>query len=518
MKDTSRLIVVSNRLPVTISRSGSQLVVAKSSGGLVTALEPLLQRVGGCWIGWPGMETTPDVVQSLRAACHDSFELRPVSISAAEHRDFYAGCSNEIIWPLFHDNISACRFEPECWESYRDVTEYFADAVEATATPRDFVWVHDYHLMLVASALRARDSRLKLAYFHHIPFPSPDIFGRLPWREELLTALLDFNQLGFQTRQDRRNFVTSLRRWLPGKVQVRRLDSNWLVSANGRTCTVANHPISIDFQYFSNLANHTDVIAECDQIRRNLPFQSIILGVDRLDYTKGILERLHAFLTFLEQNPEQCGLATLIQLLIPSREDVPVYRALRASIEQSISEINGRFGRPGWTPVVYMYRSVSPCELAGLYRAAAIALITPLRDGMNLVSKEFCASRDDDSGVLILSEFAGAAEELSCGAILVNPHDRQQIADALCRALDMPRAEISQRMSAMRETIRQHDVWDWFARCCDMNVLQRSYQQRHDELRTALRSALVTAANVNGTLNNLVRLAIPRVGTTGEMQ
>jgi trehalose 6-phosphate synthase/phosphatase len=497
MKDTSRLIVVSNRLPVTIRESGSQLVVGKSSGGLVTALEPLLQRARGCWIGWPGMEATPAVAESLRAACENSFELRPVSIGAEEHRDFYAGCSNEIIWPLFHDNLAACRFEPGCWESYRNVTEYFADAVEATATPRDFVWVHDYHLMLVARALRGRDSRLKLAYFHHIPFPSPDIFGRLPWREELLSALLEFNQLGFQTQQDRRNFIACLRRWLPGRVRVRRLDSNWLVTANGRTCTVANNPISIDFDYFANLAKDVDVVAESEQIRRSLPFQSIILGVDRLDYTKGIMERLHGFRTFLEQNPDQCGLATMVQLVIPSREDIAVYRALRLSIEQCISEINGQFGTPGWTPVVYMYRSISCSELVGLYRSAAVALITPLRDGMNLVAKEYCASRHDNSGVLILSEFAGAAEELSGGAIVVNPNDRQQIADALTLALDMPRLEMSQRMAAMRETIRRHDVWDWSAKCC---AFRRASEKPRAELQTAPRGDYASAARANGTV------------------
>ena len=498
MRNGSRLIVVSNRLPITVRHSGSQLEITSSSGGLVTALTPLLQRAGGCWIGSAGMKCTPGITQSLRAACDDSFELLPVSIEETEYAEFYAGCSNDIIWPLFHDNLSACHFESKYWESYRNVSEHFADAIETAATPRDFVWVHDYHLMLVAGALRARGSRLKLAYFHHIPFPSPDIFGRLPWRAEVLKALLQFNQLGFQTKHDRQNFVASLRRWLPGDVRVRRIDSDWLVSAHGRSCVVGNYPISIDFESFAKMANDAEVVADSDRLRRNLPFQSIVLGVDRLDYTKGIMERLQGFRTFLEQNPARRGTCTLVQLLIPSREEVPCYQALRRSIEQSIAEINGRFGRPGWTPIVYMYRSVPARELVALYRAAKIALVTPVRDGMNLVAKEFCASRTDDSGVLVLSEFAGAAEELSCGALLVNPYDTQQMADALGFAFRMPKAEVTRRMSSMRETIRKHNVWNWCSAFCGTNLYRRPADRPYAIPQSAVRRTFAAATATGG--------------------
>lgn len=499
MKIPSRLFVVSNRLPFTVRRSGSQLSVEKSCGGLVTALEPLLQRAGGCWIGSLGAECDPEIVQLLKSTCKNPFELRPVSIKEKEYQDFYNGCSNEIIWPLFHDIASECRFEPRYWETYRQVTENFADAIESAATPRDFVWVHDYHLMLVAGALRERNSRLKLAYFHHIPFPAPDIFGKLPWRVELLSSLLEFNQLGFQTKRDRQNFVASLRRWLPGGVRVRRLDSNWLVSANGRCCVVGNFPISVDFEGFSDLASTAEVIYECDRWEHRLPSQSIVLGVDRLDYTKGILERLTAFRTFLEQNPGRCGSTTLVQLVIPSREDIPSYQSLRRSIEQSVSEINGRFGRLGWTPVVYMYRSVAQQELVSLYRSASVALVTPLRDGMNLVAKEFCASRPDHAGVLILSEFAGAADELSCGAFLINPNDTQQVADTLRTALEIPKEEVSRRMSGMREVIRKHDIWDWCTRFCGTSLRRQSRGNQYAAIQTALRTAFVASAGSGNT-------------------
>lgn len=493
MKD-SRLIVVSNRLPVTICRSGSQIEVRKSCGGLVTALEPLLRRSGGYWIGWPGSECTPEISRCLDALVNEPFQLRPVYIAQEEHSDFYNGCSNQIIWPLFHDNLSACRFDPAYWESYRSVSEYFADAIESTATPRDFVWVHDYHLMLVAGSLRARDSRLKLAYFHHIPFPEPEIFGRLPWRVELLSSLLKFNNLGFQTQRDRRNFVASLRRWLPGSVRVRRLGANWLVSANDRTCIVAASPISVDFECFSS-ANDAEVAAECEQLRYQMAFQSLILGVDRLDYTKGILERLQAFRLFLEQNPDQCGVATLIQLVIPSREEIESYRELRRRIEQLVGEINGHYGRPGWTPVHYMYRGISRNELIALYRCATAALVTPLRDGMNLVAKEFCASRNDGSGVLILSEFAGAAEELACGALIVNPNDIQQIADALRDATNMTESEKRQRMTRMRDAIRAHDVWYWSTRLCAGEFSSRRPVEASVTVPTTAHKAFANAAS-----------------------
>lgn len=499
----SRLVVVSNRLPVTVHPSGNSLVLQKSSGGLVTALEPLLRRTGGCWIGWPGMENTTEVSQSIQAACDGFYDMRPVAMTAEEHNEFYGGCANEILWPLFHDMASVCQFEPRYWETYRHVTEHFADAIELTATPRDFVWVHDHHLMLVADALRERDVRLKLAYFHHVPFPAPECFGRLPWRVEVLNALLQYNQLGFQTHRDRQNFIASLERWLPGEVHIERIDSKWLVEANGHRCSVGDFPISIDFEYFSDLARSPEVIAEAHELKQKIPRQSIVLGVDRLDYTKGIPERLKAFGRFLEQNPEMCGRATLVQLVVPSREDVPSYKVLRRTIEQSVSEINGRFGRPGWTPVIYMYRSVTPRELVALYRAADAALVTPLRDGLNLVAKEFCASHNDNSGVLILSEFAGAAEELGQGAILVNPHDVQQMADAIRVGIQMPVNEKSRRMTEMRSVIRNHDIWHWCSKFCSANVHVPSQEKRFPEVRTALRGAFVaTASSDQGRIRN----------------
>ncbi|MFB3815679.1 MAG: trehalose-6-phosphate synthase [Terriglobales bacterium] len=460
-----RLIVVSNRLPFTLQAGAGGISARPSSGGLVTALTPILRQTGGCWVGWTGTEYAPELDTFVRSYAEAPFSLRPVFLTETEKRYFYHGCSNEILWPLFHDLQSRCNFDPDYWDVYRDVNEKYADAVEAVAHRHDFVWIHDYHLIPLADALHARDLRLSTAYFHHIPFPAPDIFEKLPWRNEILAGLLQFDTVGFQTARDRRNFVASVRRCLRD-VHVRNLGPRLLVSAGGFCTRAGTFPISIDSRALEEEAGRPAVAARAAEIRGRFGGEQIILGVDRLDYTKGIPERLIALRLLLRSHSELRGRICLLQVVVPSREEIPAYHDLRLRIEHLVAEINGEFGTAEWTPIRYLYRSIPRDELVAFYRAADVALITPLKDGMNLVAKEYCAARVDDAGCLVLSEFAGAAEELKDGALLVNPYDAHGVATALRRALNMSASEKCARMRRMRLVIRQHDVFAWCRAFC----------------------------------------------------
>jgi alpha,alpha-trehalose-phosphate synthase [UDP-forming] len=464
-----RFIIVSNRLPMTIDSTGDALAVRPSCGGLVTAMAPILRDSDGVWIGWTGTDYDPQVSELLENYHRDGYSVLPVFLNAEEKACFYHGCANEIIWPLFHDLQSRCNFDPSYWEVYREVTEKYAGAVAQAARRDDFIWVHDYHLMMLASSLRARGMRLKLAYFHHIPFPPPDIFEKLPWRGEILRGLLQYDSVGFQTARDRRNFIASLRRYLPG-VHVSRLAGRFLVHAEGTCTSVGAFPISMDFRAFAAEAMEAEVIARVAEIQGHVKDGPVILGVDRLDYTKGIPERLLAFRNLLHRFPELHGRVMLVQVVVPSREDIPRYQELKRTVERLISEINGEFGTPGWVPVHYLHRCLSRRELIAFYCAADVALVTPLKDGMNLVAKEFCACRNDEAGVLVLSEFAGAAQELRLGALLVNPYDLEGVASALYRALRMSGREQRIRMRRMRRWIQRHDVYAWCNAFCGQAV------------------------------------------------
>jgi trehalose 6-phosphate synthase len=302
--------------------------------------------------------------------------------------------------------------------------------------------------------------RLRLAYFHHIPFPSPDIFEKLPWRKEILRALLQFHTIGFQTLRDRGNFLACVRRCL-NDVKETEMSSRVLVQAEGRSAFVGAYPISIDFHSFAADAAQPELHLAAQGVRHRHDGAALILGLDRLDYTKGIVERLQAFELLLATHPDLRGRVTLAQITVPSREEIPEYQRLKVSIEQLVSAINAAYGTPAWTPVHYLYGSLSRRELLAYYRAADVALLTPLNDGMNLVAKEFCASRVDERGSLVLSEFTGAAQELARGALLVNPYDSEGVVSAVLRALRMSIAEQQQRMRAMRAQVHDHDVFRW---------------------------------------------------------
>jgi trehalose 6-phosphate synthase/phosphatase len=459
-----RLIVVSNRLPFVFRRDREgRWTTQHGSGGLVSALLPVLRNRGGSWIGWPGTaETGADLEAAVAAAGADvGFELRAVLLDAKEVTDFYHGFANEIVWPLFHNLQSLCNFDPAYWRTYKAVNQKFAQAVHAEAAASDFIWVHDYHLMNVAAELRALGSRARLGFFLHIPFPPPDIFFNLPWRLTLLNALLQYDLVGFQTPRDRRNFILCLRE-LMDEVSVQGKGAVVTVTAGGRTLRVGSFPISIDFNAFLRQASSEEVAKRAEELKRRLPGRRIVLGVDRLDYTKGIPHRLIAFRTALERYPDLRERLSFIQVVVPSREDIPQYHQLKTQIEQLAGQINGHYMRPGgWVPVWYVYGSLSRSDLLAYYRAADIGFVTPLKDGMNLVAKEFCASSIEEECVLILSEFAGAAAQLQNNALLVNPYDVEGVADTLYRAFTMSDEERRARMRRMRRSIRESDIFWW---------------------------------------------------------
>ncbi len=460
-KFVRRLVIISNRLPFVLSKKGKKWIIQPGSGGLVTALAPVLRNRGGLWIGWPGTATKADISKPLEIASRDAgFSLVPISMQRDEVQRFYIGMSNEIIWPLFHDLQSYCNFDPEYWESYKIINARFADVIKENTSKKDFIWVHDYHLMNVAGELRKLRIKTKTGFFLHIPFPPPDIFVKLPWRAEILTALLEYDLIGFQTLRDRRNFLQCLRTLTKG-ITVQGKGQVVTVLFGNREIRVGSFAISIDYNEFNEQAKSKEVADRAWYIHEDIPKSQIVLGVDRLDYTKGIPYRLKAFRKVLLDYPELRGKVTLVQVVVPSRRNIPMYQGLKTEIERLVSEINGQFTRPGWVPILYLYRSLKKEELLAFYRTAEIALITPIKDGMNLVAKEYCASSIEEKGVLILSEFAGAAAQLQRNAILVNPYSIEDISRAIYTAFTMSYEERRARMSKLRQSIRRHDIYWW---------------------------------------------------------
>lgn len=466
MTETSRgggrLIVVSNRIPVTVRRDRQGGWVAEPSvGGLVTALAPVLRARGGVWVGWHGATSGEggDTLTHLNDLVDLGFPLAPLTLTAQQRDDFYLGFANEAIWPLFHDLQTRCTFAPAYWQAYRDVNQAFAAVVAQRARPGDTVWVHDYHLMHVAAELRQTGVRVPTAFFLHIPFPPPDIFLKLPWRADVLRALLEYDRIGFQTLRDLRNFVQCVRVLLPD-AEVRAERGGALVRIGERQLHAVAVPIGIDAADFARSAALPAVRERAEQLRAAYAPSTIMLGVDRLDYTKGIVERLEAFRYTLANTPELHERLTFIQVVVPSRIDITEYAGLKTRIERLVSEINGQFTRPGWVPVHYLFRQLAFEELLAYYRAADIALVTPLKDGMNLVAKEYAMCHPGD-GALILSEFAGAAAQLGRWALPVNPYDVVGCAAAIRRAFAMPDHERRARMAGLRRAVATHDVFWW---------------------------------------------------------
>ena len=461
-----RMVLVSNRLPLVLEKGEMGWSSHPGSGGLVTALVPILKRWGGVWIGWPGVADAE--VAALEAVFADfgrreGYTVAPVPLTTKDYEQFYQGYCNEIIWPLFHDLQNFCNFVPDYWTTARKVEQTFADVVQKNAAPDDFIWVQDYHLMGLGEVLRGRGVQNQMAFFLHIPFPPPDIFLKLPWRKEVLKGLLHYQVIGLQSHRDLMNFSDCVNKLLPG-AEHRLTSRQSRLEFEGHTCIVGVFPIGIDFNEFADAAATPGVEQRVAELRLNYPDQQVILGLDRLDYTKGIPYRLRSFGLALERCQDLHRKVTLLQVVIPSRESVPQYQDLKAEIEQLVSQINGKYTQPGWVPIHHVFRHVDRNELLAWYRLADVGLVTPLKDGMNLVAKEYCACQIDGNGVLVLSEFAGAAEQFGRWAVLVNPYDIDCVATGIQLAVAMTPAERRPAMENLRNNVRNQNVYWWLSR------------------------------------------------------
>ncbi|MBD3402191.1 trehalose-6-phosphate synthase [candidate division GN15 bacterium] len=457
-----QLVIVSNRLPVAIFKDETdEWQVKASPGGLVTALDPIMKRNRGLWIGWPGCSSEAPAERLLAGHSEEQhYQLIPVKVTEKEIAKYYRGFSNRTIWPLFHDLLGYFSFDLDNWHIYHQVNQRFAEKTAASIDKDAFLWIHDYQLLFVGHYLRELGVKHQLNFFLHIPFPSVDLFRRLPWNRDVLQAILQYDHVGFQTPMDRRNFISCVKWLIPeAKRVVHKRQS--VIRYNGREVLLGYYPISIDFTEFNDLAKSREVQDAAWYLRENLNTKTVVLGLDRLDYTKGIPERFLAFERVLEKYPETVGEISLLQIVIPSRLNVPDYADLKTHLDGLAGRINSRFSRQGWMPIHYQFRELERMQLVGHYQACDIALITPLRDGMNLVAKEYCASNVHNNGVLILSEFAGAAPQLSKGALVVNPFDLEGTADAIYAAYLMPKEERVRRMKQLRSEVKRHDVHHW---------------------------------------------------------
>jgi len=462
-----RIIIVSNRLPYKVEKNHGTVRLQQSSGGLVSGIRSYLgsmDKTGKDEASMPVWVGAPDISQKqFTSYFNDStvmkdgeFVLHPVFLQQATKDKYYNGFCNQAIWPLFHYFPSFARFESSEYGHYILANNLFCDAIARVYRPGDVIWIHDYHLMLLPALLRKLFPDAAIGFFLHIPFPSFELFRMIPdrWRKELLNGLLGADLIGFHTHDYVQNFIHSVRQVLGYENTLR------MIGASGRNVMADTFPISIDYKKFASAAQDHEIFAERNKIRKNLQDIRMLLSVDRLDYAKGLVTRLEGFEAFLERNPHFREKVSYVMLIVPSRDIISRYKENKKEIEGLVSKINGRFGTISWTPVLYQYRSVDFTRLAGLYLAADVAVITPLRDGMNLVSKEFVASRSDRRGVLILSETAGSAAELG-EALIVNPFDKHAISEAISVALAMPPEEQKRRMEVMQRRLQSYDVARW---------------------------------------------------------
>ena len=456
------IVVVSNRLPIRISRERSRVQIEQGSGGLVTAMSPVLRRTGGVWVGWDGDPEGKATHERIRKFGKQvGFALRPVTLEPRLVNDYYWGFSNETLWPLFHDLLDRTNFSRRYWQAYCEANRKFAMAAARAAKHDGLIWIQDYHLMLAGKYLRQERTGALMAFFLHIPFPPADIFMRLPWREEFIDALLLYDVIGFQTERDRRNFLQCVRT-IYRESRIRGKQPLSIVDRRGERTFVGAFPISIDYEGFHALSLSQTVVQMADRLRKELAGRRLVLGVDRLDYTKGIPYRLKAFDLALERYPEMRSDVTLIQLVVPSRTRVPEYADMKREIDEMVGRINGKYTEAGWTPIHYIYRSLPRPELVSLYRASDVALLTPLKDGMNLIAKEYCAScTNDESGSVILSEFAGAASQMGKDALVVNPYHVEHVSNEIRRACFMPVEERVNRMRRLQQEVHRNDIYRW---------------------------------------------------------
>ncbi|MFL6174097.1 MAG: trehalose-6-phosphate synthase [Marmoricola sp.] len=449
------VVIVANRLPVDrVVDADGTTTWRRSPGGLVSALAPVMTAQDGAWIGWPGDVSAAD--EELAPFEHEGMTLVPVPISATEYEEYYEGFSNATLWPLYHDLVAKPEFHREWWDSYIDVNQRFAGAAAEIAAEGAVVWIQDYQLQLVPALLRDLRPDLRIGFFLHIPFPPAELFSQLPWRRQLLEGLLGADLVGFQLSGAAQNFIRLVRQRVGHKTH---RDSVYL--PDGRIVTAKAFPISIDAEKFEELARSEPVQKRAAQIRDDLGNpRRIFLGIDRLDYTKGIYARLRAFSELIHDGHFTVEDATFVQVASPSRERVDQYRILRDDIDRLVGHINGDLGRLGRPAISYLNASFPQEEMAALYVASDIMVVTPFRDGMNLVAKEYVACRYSDDGALVLSEFAGAADELR-QAYLVNPYDINGMKAQMLEAYRAEDKELTRRMKAMRRTVAENDVDNW---------------------------------------------------------
>jgi trehalose 6-phosphate synthase/phosphatase len=445
---------MSNRAPIRLVREDGRERVEPTVGGVGSTFLKLLENHGGLWIAWSGTKSTPGRIQMPP---HDPrFSMVFQRLSEREISNYYYGMCNRALWPLMHFMTLNCSFDSAQWDSYCDANRAFAKTAEAEAANYDFVWVQDFHLALVPQLMRAHNSHLPIGLFWHVPWPPEQVFRVFPWREKLLAGMLGSDLIGFHTTSYVKHFLDACERIMGYEVD----RESGEIHHDSQVTRAGAFPLGIPNDYFHDLSITTQVRARARRIRKMLQTPVVVLGVDRLDYTKGIAERLLGFERFLELYSSYRKRVTLVMIAVPSRTKVTEYAALKKHIDELVGRVVGRFSSEGWVPIRYLYTQFPPEELVAYYQAADIALITPLRDGMNLVAKEFIASQTNDSSVLILSEFAGAAQELQ-SAVLVNPYDIDQIADGLHRAVEMPLAEKQSRFAELRGSIDRNTLSHW---------------------------------------------------------
>ena len=450
----AKTIIVSNRLPVKIQKVNNELVYQPSEGGLATGLGSIYKEGDNIWIGWPGLyvdnkKTKEKIVDELK-----DNNMRPVFLTEEEIKDYYEGFSNETLWPTFHYFNNYAIHEQNLWEAYVNVNQKFCKEILRVAEPGDTIWIHDYQLLILPQLVRFKLPQSSIGFFLHIPFPSYEVFRLLPWRKELLNGMLGSDLLGFHTYDDMRHFLSSVNRI------VSLSHTNGQVDVGNRKVLVDAFPMGIDYDKYHDTASSAETLKREVRYRTSIGETKLILSIDRLDYSKGIPNRLMAFEEFLRRNSDWRGKVSLLMVLVPSRDKVERYKELKNEIDELVGRINGQFGRLSWTPVHYFYRSFPLSALSAFYRMADVGLITPMRDGMNLVAKEYIASKLDKCGVLVLSEMAGASKEL-LDSILINPNDLDQIVEAIKVALTMPKEEQSRRIENMQASLKKYNIHHW---------------------------------------------------------
>ncbi len=467
----AKTIIVSNRLPVKMSIKEGELSYQSSEGGLATGLGSIYKEGDNIWLGWPGLAT--DKKNTFKDEITDTLQkdnMFPVFLTSKEIEDFYEGFCNETIWPNFHYFNQYIIYDDDMWKAYQKVNRKFAKAIEKVAEPDDTVWIHDYQLLLLPEMVRSLFPKISIGFFLHIPFPSYESFRLLPWRRELLMGMIGADFLGFHTYDDMRHFLSSVSR-LAGIG-----NSNGKINVGNRKIMVDALPMGIDYQKYHETASAPETLAREVRYRTNIGETKLILSIDRLDYSKGIPQRLRAFEQFLKRHPEFLEKVSIMMIVVPSRDSVGKYKELKEEVDLLVGRINGHYGRLNWTPIHYFYRSFPLNALSAFYRMADVALVTPMRDGMNLVCKEFIASKLDKKGVLILSEMAGASKELS-DAIQINPNDIHQMVDALHQALIMEEEEQIQRMDVMQKSLQRYNIHHWVALFMERLKFIREEQQ-----------------------------------------